>query len=54
MRIVPTDHKGFQDSGWKSLIDKQSFVLVWNRPEGVDIMIEGGLNGYWEGKMTLP
>lgn len=29
-------------------------VLVWKRPEGVIIMIPGGLNGYPSGNSNLP
>ena len=28
VRMVATDHAGFQRSGWKSLIERQSRVLV--------------------------
>ncbi len=45
VRMVPMDHRGFQDSGWKSLMERHSLVLGANRPEGVDIWIDGGLNG---------
>ena len=31
--------------GWKSVMDRQSFVLGWNLPLAVSITIEGGLNG---------
>ena len=43
--MVATDHAGFQVSGWKSLIERQSLVFVWNLPLGVIIIIRGGLKG---------
>lgn len=45
VNILDTDHIGFQDSGWKSLMDKQIFSLGTNRPLGVTMRILGGLNG---------
>ena len=39
VKIVDTDHAGFQVPGWKSDIDRQSLVLVANRPFGVIIFI---------------
>lgn len=35
VKMVDTDQAGFQVSGWKSLIDKQSLVLHLNLPLGV-------------------
>ena len=43
MRMVETDHMGFQVSGWKSLMERQSRVLGLNLPLGVIICILGGL-----------
>ena len=40
-----TDHSGFHVSGWKSLMDRHSFVLVLKRPDGVSMRIEGGRYG---------
>lgn len=54
VRMVATDQLGFQDSSWKSDILRQSLLLTSKRPEGVDILIRGGLNGYSGGKVTLP
>lgn len=42
VKMVPTLHSGFQVSGWKSLMDRQSRVLVWNRPFGVIMYTAGG------------
>jgi hypothetical protein len=52
--MVATLHAGFQDPGWKSDIEKHIFLSGWNRPEGVNILIPGGLNGYSEGKRRTP
>ena len=49
-----TDQAGTHVSGWKSLIERQSRVLVLKRPFGVSIMMAGGLYGYSLGKMSLP
>jgi hypothetical protein len=46
VRTDETAQSGFQVSGWKSLMDRQSFEFVLNRPFGVHIMMPGGLNGY--------
>jgi hypothetical protein len=43
--IVLRLHMGFHVSGWKSLMDRHSRLSVSKRPEGVTIMIAGGLNG---------
>lgn len=43
MRMLATLHMGFHVSGWKSLIDRQSLVLVANLPLGVIILMDGGL-----------
>lgn len=48
------EHVAYQVSGWKSLMDKHSRVLVLNRPDGVHIIIDGGLNGYDAGNISLP
>ena len=32
VNIVPTDHIGFQLSGWKSVMERHSLVLTANRP----------------------
>jgi hypothetical protein len=45
LRIEATDHAGTHVSGWKSLIERQSRVLVLKRPLGVSIIIAGGLYG---------
>jgi deoxycytidine triphosphate deaminase len=54
VRIVATPHAGFHDPGWKSDIEKQILRSGWNLPEGVNILIPGGLNGYSEGKSNTP
>jgi hypothetical protein len=54
VKIVPTDQVGFQLSGWKSDIDKHSFVWTLNRPLGVIIYTEGGLNGNFFGNTSFP
>ena len=41
----PAVQAGFQVSGWKSLIDKQSRSLGLNLPDGVIIITEGGAKG---------
>ena len=41
-------------TGWKSLIDRQSFWLTLKRPFGVVIYIDGGLNGNSKGNTNLP
>lgn len=45
LRMVATDQLGFHELGWKSLMVRHSLVSVWNRPDGVDMRILGGLNG---------
>jgi hypothetical protein len=52
--IVATLQAGFQVPGWKSDMEKQIFLSGWNRPEGVNILIPGGLKGYSAGKMSTP
>ena len=37
VRIVDTDHAGFQVSGWKSDIERHSLMFVLKRPDGVII-----------------
>ena len=54
VRTEETDHRGFQVSGWKSLIDKHSLVFGLNLPFGVSMEIAGGLNGYSDGNFSLP
>jgi hypothetical protein len=39
VKMVDTDHAGFQVPGWKSDMERQSLVLVANRPLGVIILI---------------
>ena len=45
---------GFHDSGWKSLMLKQSRRLGTNLPDGVIIMTDGGLRGYSLGNINFP
>lgn len=52
--IVATLQAGFHEPGWKSDIEKQIFLSGWKRPEGVSILIPGGLKGYSEGNITTP
>jgi len=52
--MVATLHAGFHDPGWKSDMEKQIFLSGWKRPEGVSILIPGGLKGYSEGNKTTP
>jgi len=54
VNMVATLQAGFQDPGWKSDIEKQIFLSGWNRPEGVYILIPGGLKGYSAGKRRTP
>ena len=54
VRMVETDQVGFQLSGWKSDIERQSRVSGRKRPLGVTIVIDGGLRGYSEGNLTRP
>ena len=54
VKIVPTDQVGFQLSGWESDIEKHSLVCALNRPLGVIIYTEGGLNGNFLGKTNFP
>ena len=49
-----TAQEVFQVSGWKSLIDKHSLVLVRKRPLGVYMSTEGGLKGYSFGNSRTP
>ena len=49
-----TDHSGFHVSGWKSDMDRHRRVLTAKRPEGVHMVMAGGLKGYCAGKTTLP
>jgi hypothetical protein len=41
--MLDTLHIGFHVSGWKSLMERHSRVLVAKRPLGVNILMEGGL-----------
>ena len=54
VRIVATLQAGFQVPGWKSDMEKQIFLSGWKRPEGVYILIPGGLKGYSEGNKRTP
>lgn len=54
VRMVATDHAGFQLSGWKSEILRQRRVLHLNRPLGVIIKMLGGLNGNSAGNISFP
>ena len=54
VRIVETDHIGFQLSGWKSDMERQSLRFGWNLPEGVHMRTLGGLSGYSLGKINFP
>jgi len=54
VNIVATLHAGFQEAGWKSDIEKQIFLSGAKRPEGVSILIPGGLNGYSGGNIRTP
>jgi hypothetical protein len=54
VRMVATLHAGFQEAGWKSDIEKHIFLSGWNLPDGVNILIPGGLKGYSEGKSKTP
>lgn len=38
----------------QSDIERQSLVFVLKRPDGVNIMIEGGRRGYSTGKVSIP
>ena len=52
IRRIP--HAGCHNSGWKAENDKQTFVFVSNRPDGVKKIILGGLNGYSAGRRIRP
>ena len=54
MTIVETPQLELHNSGWKSLKLMQIGVLVANRPDGVNILIRGGLKGYSLGKESVP
>jgi len=54
VQIVATLQAGFHVPGWKSDMEKQIFLSGWKRPEGVSILIPGGLNGYSAGNMIIP
>jgi len=54
VNIVATLHAGFQEAGWKSDIEKQIFLSGAKRPEGVSILMPGGLNGYSGGNIRTP
>ena len=45
---------GFQDSGWKSDMLRQSRQFVLNRPLGVHMSTLGGRSGYSVGNRSLP
>ena len=44
-RMELTDHIGFHDSGWKSLIERHNRWFGMKRPFGVYIKMDGGLYG---------
>ena len=52
--IVETPQFELHISGWKSLKLMQIGVFVANRPDGVSILILGGLKGYSLGKDSVP
>ena len=54
VKAVRTLHEGCQCSGWCDEIDRQILVFVWNLPLGLNIMNEGGLNGYSAGSRMRP
>jgi len=45
VKTVRIDHEGCQEAGWKEEIDRQIFLPVSNRPEGVSSNKSGGLKG---------
>lgn len=49
-----TDQSGFQVSGWKSDMERQSFWLHLKRPCGVHMYTAGGLYGYSSGNWRRP
>lgn len=52
--IVARLQAGFHEPGWKSDIEKQILLSGWKRPDGVIILIPGGLKGYSAGNRTTP
>ena len=52
MDVLP--HAGNHVSGWYAEMDRQTFILVSNRPLGVSRTIDGGRNGYSVGSKILP
>jgi len=54
VHIVATLQAGFQVPGWKSDMEKHIFLSGWNRPDGVNILIPGGLKGYSDGNIMSP
>lgn len=54
VKMVATLQAGFHEPGWKSDIEKQIFLSGWKRPEGVTILMPGGLKGYSEGNIMTP
>jgi hypothetical protein len=54
VNIVATLHAGFHEPGWKSDMEKQIFLSGWKRPDGVYILIPGGLKGYSDGNRSTP
>jgi len=54
VKMVATLHAGFQEPGWKSDMEKHIFLFGWKRPDGVNILMPGGLNGYSDGKRRTP
>ncbi len=54
IKMERTDHRGLHNSGWKSLILVQILWLIWKRPLGVHMYIDGGLYGYCGLNTSLP
>jgi len=54
VNIVATLHAGFQEAGWKSDMEKHIFLSGAKRPEGVSILMPGGLKGYSGGNIRTP
>lgn len=52
--MVATLQAGFHEPGWKSDMEKHIFLSGWKRPDGVSILMPGGLKGYSEGNMMTP
>eukprot|EP00438_Fugacium_kawagutii_P008785 Skav235600 [mRNA] locus=scaffold3336:43361:45020:- [translate_table: standard] len=54
MRIFSTVQLGFQDSLWKSLMERQMRLLISKRPLGVNSLIDGGFMGKSSGNSRMP